>query len=84
MRGQYSTSKITVADSVANHPTAEDLEFVTRKVGNLLVVGTGLSIAKCDNTCDLILDTLREILNSTMVDSCALTMTTFSLEKKSD
>lgn len=83
MRRQYSTSEVAIANGVSNHPTAENLKFGPGEVGNLLIVGAGLGVPESNDACDLILDTLGEVLNSPVVDSCTLTTIIFSAEKAS-
>jgi len=78
MRKQNSPCEVTVTNRVTNEPTAKDLELVAGEVGDLLVVTAVLGVAKGNDTSDLVLDTGRKILDSTVIDCCTLTVVMIS------
>lgn len=67
MRGQNRRRQVPVTDRVAYSPATEDLKLIAREVGDLLVVRTGLRVAKGDNASDLILHAGRKVFDGAMV-----------------
>ena len=82
MGKQDSCRKVAVTDRVANSSATEDLKLVLREARNLLVISASLSITKGNDTSDLIFDSIREVLDGTVVDGCTLTIVMVSLNKE--
>lgn len=72
MRSENSTCQVAKTNCVRVGKATEDLELVTGKVGNLLVVRACLCIAESNNACNLILDSSRKVFNCAVVNSCTL------------
>jgi hypothetical protein len=66
VRSQNSSSKVSIADGVADQSTTEDLVPVTREVGDLATVSAPLSVSEADCCGDLVLDDVFDVLNTTV------------------
>lgn len=74
VRSQNGGGQVSIADSVANQTSTEDLVIIAREVGDLSAVPTPLSVAEAHSCLDLILDFVLDVLDSAVNNGSALTI----------